>query len=125
MQEVLRIKGTDEFPEILFDPTNQKFEISGRSLPENVNIAYEPVMKWLTEYLVKPNPTTEIKFKLDYYNSGSAKKLMQLLFLLEDAHEKGVNINVLWYYGEEDETMEIKGRELMKAVRVPFDVKVC
>ncbi len=122
MPEALLLTGTDEFPAILLDAEKQQFEISGRSLPENVNTVYEPVLNWINSYLKNPNPKTEINIKLEYFNSASAKKLTEILLLFETASKKGIDVQIKWFYRNSDETMEAKGRFLKKAVQVPFEV---
>ena len=57
--EALIIKETNDTPAITFDKENNRFEIKGKSLPENVNSFYEPVLKWLEQYFENPNPKTE------------------------------------------------------------------
>ena len=48
--EILDIRGTTDTPKVLFDPDNNIFEISGRSLPEDVITFYQPVIEWLDDY---------------------------------------------------------------------------
>ena len=48
--EVIKLKGTDDTPAIILDKENGIFEISGRSLPEDVTTFFEPVLNWLDEY---------------------------------------------------------------------------
>ncbi len=44
--EVVNIKGTDDTPNVILDKDNAQFEISGRSLPEDVTMFYEPILPW-------------------------------------------------------------------------------
>ena len=43
--DTLNIKGTAETPNVIFDPANNLFEISGKSLPEDGKEFYNPLLK--------------------------------------------------------------------------------
>jgi len=58
--EVINIKGTEDTPDVILDKENEKFEISGRSLPEDVNMFFEPIMDWIDEYSENPLDKTDI-----------------------------------------------------------------
>jgi len=45
--EPLIIEATPKTPKVVFDPNENLYEISGRSLPENVVKTYDPVIKWI------------------------------------------------------------------------------
>ena len=53
--EVIKIKGTDDTPTVILDKENGIFEISGRSLPEDVTTFYEPILSWLDDYQEEAN----------------------------------------------------------------------
>jgi hypothetical protein len=64
--EVVNIKGTDDTPKVILDKPNGIFEISGRSLPEDVNMFYEPILEWIDGYAADPNDHTVFSFKLEF-----------------------------------------------------------
>ena len=43
----LFIKETLNSPKVLFDPSKKRYEISGKSFPENSKTFYEPVFEWI------------------------------------------------------------------------------
>ena len=43
--DVINIQGTDDTPSVVLDKDKGHFEISGRSLPEDVNMFYEPILE--------------------------------------------------------------------------------
>ena len=77
--ETIKILGTDDTPHVILDPDNEIFEISGRSLPEDVTAFYEPVLTWLDEYAQNPNSKTVFTFRLVYFNTASSKLLLDIL----------------------------------------------
>ena len=56
--ETLRIEQTDDSPLVILDQENNQFEISGKSLPEDVVDFYQPVLDWLNDYRAEPQPKT-------------------------------------------------------------------
>jgi hypothetical protein len=119
--EVMKIKGTDDTPSVVLDKDNEIFEISGRSLPEDVTTFYEPILNWLDEYAESPNAKTVFTFKLVYFNTASSKLLLDILMKLEEMYENGHDILIKWYYPEDDEDMEEAGEEYSDIVDIPFE----
>ncbi len=119
--DVIKIKGTDDTPSIVLDSEREIYEISGRSLPEDVVHFFEPVLSWLDEYIASPNDKTEFAFKLTYFNTASSKLLLDILLKLEELSESGKEVKVLWFYPEEDEDMQEAGEEFNEIVDVSFE----
>ena len=121
--EALRIEATDETPQVVLDPAGNTFEFSGKSLPEDVQTFYGPVMDWLGEYANSPNDVTVVVFKLVYFNTASSKLILDILFKLEELHDAGNTITCEWHYQEEDEDMEEAGEEYADLVEMPIELK--
>lgn len=119
--EVIKIKGTDDTPTIILDKDNGIFEISGRSLPEDVSTFYEPILNWLDDYQEEANDQTVFSFKLVYFNTASSKLILDILMKLEEMHEAGKSVLIKWYFPEDDEDMEEAGEEYADIVDVPFE----
>lgn len=120
----LHINGTEDTPEILFDKDNGIFEISGRSLPENANNLFISVFKWLNDYFDNPLPETIFYINLEYFNSASAKKIVELLLLLENHTDKGCKLKIIWSYKQNDFTMQKKGQDLLSIFKIPYEIIV-
>jgi hypothetical protein len=116
------IQPTMDSPYVNLDKEKNVFEIKGKSLPENVNLFYQPIIDWLTEYFKNPNPQTNITFKLDYLNTASSKALLSLFLVFEDAVKNGKSVNILWYYEEDDEDMKDIGEEYADIIQIPFEI---
>ena len=119
--EVIKIMGTDDTPNVIFDAENEIFEISGRSLPEDVSSFYEPIISWLDEYSKNANVKSVFNFKLVYFNTASSKMLLDILMKLEEIYESGKEVLVKWFYPEDDEDMQEAGEEYADIVDVPFE----
>jgi len=120
--EALDIRATNDTPKVLFDPENEIFEISGRSLPEDVVNFYQPLIDWLEEYKDSPNEYTEFVFKYIYFNTATSKLIQDILIKLEEIHEAGNKVQVVWFYEEEDEDMLDLGEEFSENVDLPFQI---
>ncbi len=119
--EVIKIQGTDDTPNVILDKDNNNLEISGRSLPEDVNMFYEPIMKWIDEYAQGPNDKTEFNFKLEYFNTASSKIILDILLKFEEIAENGNDVNIKWHYHEDEEDMLEAGEEYADIVEIPFE----
>ena len=119
--EAIKIQGTEDTPKVILDKDADMFEISGRSLPEDVASFYDPILNWLNEYGEGPNGKTVFNFKLTYFNTASSKMLLDILMKLEEIHEAGNDVTVRWHYPEDDEDMEEAGEEYADIVDIPFE----
>ena len=119
--EVINIKGTEDTPSVVLDKVNGVFELSGRSLPEDVNQFYEPILSWIDKYSAEPNDETVFNFKLEYFNTASSKVILDILLKFEEIFEKGKSIRIQWHYHEEEEDMLEAGEEYADIVEIPFD----
>ncbi len=118
--EKLYITKTDETPEVNFDPAGNIFEMSGKSLPEDVTDFFDKVVNWLEEYAKNANDETVFNFKLTYFNTATAKLIFDILNALESISESGKKVLIKWYYSEKDEDMKNAGVEYEDLVEVDF-----
>lgn len=118
---VIKIQGSDDTPKVILDADNNTFEISGRSLPEDVVAFYDPILEWLDEYAQNPLEKTVFNFKLEYFNTASSKLLLDVLLKLEDMYDAGHDVLVKWHYPDDDEDMEEAGEEYAEIVEIPFE----
>jgi len=119
--ESFKVKITEDTPGIVFDPSQEIFEISGRSLPEDVNSFYNPVLSWLEDYFKSPNTKTRFSFKLSYFNTASSKMILDILMRLETFHKTNNSVLIEWNYPEDDEDMREAGNEYSELVELPFE----
>ena len=120
--ETLRIQGTEDSPQVILDAGENILEISGRSLPEDVNTFYEPILSWIEEYAKDPMENTVFNFKLTYFNTASSKVILDILTQFEEMIEEGRQVLVRWHFPDEDEDMQEAGEEYSDMVDVPFEM---
>ena len=124
MEKPLHLKGTEDTPLVIFDRSRNEFSISGRSLPEDSSEFYRPIIAWMTGYIQQPNPYTELRINLDYFNSSSIKQILAIFILLEEVIRSGRKAKVIWCYSKGDDLMEIKGQEFKNMLSIPFELTV-
>lgn len=113
----------------MLDPENKAFEFSGESRPENVRKFYLPVLEWLesyTEALEKlqedqRNFELQCQFNFEYFNSTSAKYILDIFKSLNAINALGVGLDIKWLYEEDDEDMLEVGQEMSRMSKLPFE----
>lgn len=108
----LRIAATERSPEVVFDFAGGLLALRGESYPEDASAVFGPVFAWLDEFL-KSASGREVRFvfELIYFNSSSAKALMNIFRMLEEAGGAGVRVTVDWRFAPDDETMREFGED--------------
>ncbi|MBU1041400.1 MAG: DUF1987 domain-containing protein [Proteobacteria bacterium] len=104
----LHIPATERTPELLFDFAANTFSLKGESYPENIAEFFgEPVGK-LKEHLgAQAGQRIAFHFALPYFNSSSAKTIMGLFSLLDQAAEDGNDVLITWTCEEGDDMQEM------------------
>lgn len=116
----MHIEGTKTTPGI--DISDGIFEIKGRSIPEDAFEFYSPLLRELSSYLENPNPRTEIRFHLEYINSGSKKYITNFLAKLNEYYLAGHDVIIYWHYDYDDESMQELGNDLRSMIQIPFHI---
>ncbi len=117
----LIIEETQDTPRVHFDPRNNIFELSRKSLPEDASDFYEPVVRWLKEYSLRPNKKTDFVFKFEYYNTTSSLYISKIIAVLVEL-SKTTEVKVYWYHNKMDEDMMNNGLDFMNLNDLDMDV---
>ena len=127
--EKLMIESTANSPRILLDPEEKKFEFSGESRPENVRKFYLPVLEWLEAYSAEQQGVQggqrtdglQCQFNFEYFNSTSAKYILDIFKSLNAIHSLGIDLDIKWLYEEDDEDMLEVGQEMSRMSKLNFE----
>ncbi|MBN4072822.1 DUF1987 domain-containing protein [Crocinitomix catalasitica] len=101
----LIIEGSKRTPYIQADLDKGLITISGISLPENPYEYYRPLNEALDAYLVEPKQNTNLEFRIEYFNTGSAVVLRNLIQRLLDFLGKD-HLHLKWYYERDDQDIK-------------------
>ena len=122
----LSIEKTERSPKVYFDYIKHEMEISGEAYPENNDEFYRPIFESLHAYLTVENDVAiNFKFRMIYFNSSSARMLMKIFELLDNTASNGRQVNIEWYYLEDDDTMKEFGEDYSEDIEhAIFKMKV-
>jgi len=118
--DILKIEKTSDTPNVTLDSNNNIFEFSYRSLPENAIDFYNPILDWIEEYSKNPNPETIVNFKLEYFNTASAKQIAKVLLQLFEI-SKNAKVKINWHYDKNDSDMLASGQRYSKLINLDFE----
>lgn len=127
--EKLIIEATVNSPKIVLDPESKLFEFSGESRPENVRNFYLPVLEWLEKYTshesglnkAQRTPALNCIFNFEYFNSTSAKYILDIFKSLNALNTLGLDLDIKWFYEEDDEDMLEVGEEMSRMSKLKFE----
>ncbi len=121
----LNIPATGRTPAVAFDFASGHLRMSGESYPDDVATFFGPVFTALRAYLADADPTPiHFDMELLYFNSSSAKVLMNILQMLEAAAKAGRPVSVVWSYEDNDESMRELGEDFSEDLQhVAFSLR--
>ena len=123
--DAILLEATQTTPKVIIDPVGNKFEISGESRPENTAKFFTPIISWFDGYRsvlyyqknsFGKSKKVSIDFKLEYFNSTSAKFILDIFYQLEKIHKEGYEAEIIWHYDARDTDMKESGEEFSKYV---------
>jgi len=118
--ENIQIDGTDKSPAVILDKDKGLLEFVGRSLIEDSEKFFLPLVEWIIEYSKNPNEKTTVEFKFEYFNTSCSKWLITMTKQLKKLYEKDHNTEINWYY--EDEDVLEYGEVIRDLVDVPMNM---
>ncbi len=119
--EKLQTEKTQDLPGVTFDKDLNIFEMTGRSFPADADAFYQPLLQWLDAHKNTKPESMSFNFSLEYFNTASAKMLLDLFFKLEDIKEAGTEIIIKWNYLDDDEDMLEAGEEFDDMIEIDFE----
>jgi len=109
-------------PCALFDKKNNTFEIKGKSFAKYSRHIYQNILEWLNEYLKDPNEETIFAFKFEFYDSSSAKMILEILKKIDVLYNQNGKVEIHWYFPEDDDDIEEAGEIYSNLVDTPVKV---
>jgi hypothetical protein len=108
----LVIAPTPRSPQVDFDFANGRFALQGESYPEDAARFFGPLLQAIQDFIAT-GPQHELVFDLTlaYFNSSTAKALMNLFEMLERAAGAGTRIVINWHFASDDDAMREFGED--------------
>ncbi len=119
--EKLVLDKTEDTPQVIFDVESGEFRIEGRSLPENAVAFYIPLIEWLDDFGNSPVNDMVFIFKLDYFNTASAKQITKLMLTLQGLSDKK-SIKIKWHYFIDDIDIKSSGARFAKLIKADIEL---
>jgi hypothetical protein len=110
-------------PSIDFNAGSGYLLMKGRSIPENPESFYDPILTWLDEYFKETEKESVLEFRLEYVNSGSSKYILELLRRLQKLFVTGKPNKNIWCFETDDESIEDLGEHYKHTVDLPIEIR--
>ena len=121
--ENLVIEGGIKTPTVKLDHDNRQLLLEGRSIPEDTIRFFEPILKWIEEYIQTDRDAgTDLHINLEYFNTSTSRYLFGIFKILETYHTKGNQIMIHWYYEKDDFEMLESGEDYASILKIPFNM---
>ncbi len=106
----INIEETKYTPKIVVDFDARYIELSGRSYPENAFEFFEEPKVAISKMLSTKNDL-QVVFDIIYVNSSSSRVFFEILTMLSEAKDLGVNIECIWKYDEDNDVALENGED--------------
>lgn len=120
--ENIFIEGSEVYftPEVKFDFASGLCEIAGESYLEETYAFYDPLYKWLKEYINSTKRPLKFNIKLRYMNTSSSKCILVMLKILKTYTDEGGVVTVNWFIDKEDDDMQEEVEDILRETEMPI-----
>jgi hypothetical protein len=110
--ENLHIPARERTPEVDFRFRENHLALRGEAYPEDAAAFFGPLLKDLAAYCESiQGQKLQAEFQLLYFNTSSAKALMNMIQILESTARSGTQVEVRWLYQEDDDVIREFGED--------------
>jgi len=120
--ENLLIRATEQTAEVILDAKEGKIAFSGVSIPEDSYTFFTPILRWIEQYNEKPQGKTTASFNIMYCNTSSSMYISEILRKLRKIKTATQEVEILWYYEEEDDDMRLLGEDFKRISQLNFKI---
>jgi len=110
-------------PFIQFDNKTGIMVMKGMSCSENSLEFFKPLLEWVEKYGKSPHSTTLVDIEFKYFNTSSAKCILDVLEKFANIYNMGNNVVFSWKYECNDEEMLEAGENFSEILGIPFNIK--
>lgn len=119
----LQIEPKFNTPSIDFNAGSGYLLMKGRSIPEDPESFFDPILTWLDEYFKETEQESVLEFRLEYVNSGSSKYILELLRRLYKLVQDGQKVKIIWCFETDDESIEDLGEHYKHTIDLPIEIR--
>ena len=99
----IMLEKTSRTPLVVIDPAEGLFKLEGESYPEDIAGFFTPVRNALEDSFGEMKNGLKVVIDLVYFNSSSARVLMEILDQLDEQASAEFPVNVDWYCDPDDD----------------------
>ena len=114
------IEPTKTTPFVKISATERLLEIKGRSYSEDT-VGFFSQVNEKVRGLLSGHDSLEVKFAIEYFNTSSAKCIFDVLSTVASLNIPKQNINVKWFYEEDDIDMLEIGNDYRDLSNLEFE----
>ncbi len=114
------VNETLKTPEVVINYNEGLIRIKGKSIPEDSDRFYKPILEKLDWYVEHAPDKTRVTVHFDYFNTTSSKYILKIFRRFEDIYRKYKDITIYWYYEADDLDMMYCGEDYQSILQVPF-----
>ncbi|WP_306600443.1 DUF1987 domain-containing protein [Geothrix sp. 21YS21S-2] len=110
--ENIYLPARERSPEVDFRFTENHLSLRGEAYPEDAASFFGPLLKALASHCESIHGRElRVDFQLIYFNTSSAKALMNLIQILEATASDGTRVVIRWLVQEDDDVMREFGED--------------
>ena len=117
------IEKTNNKPFVYLSVENSTFEIKGSSYSKSVGEIYQNIILWIDKQLPDFKGVLNCVFYFDMMNTVSNKCLMEIFSKFSYYIDHGKELNITWYYDEDDEDIMEIAESISKLYKIPIEIK--
>ncbi len=120
MMSELQVTSTRFTPLVKIDLDKRQVEVRGRSIGNEKECIYNPLVSWINENPTFASEIEVINFYLDYTSAKTVRCIFSVLLLLKNYSKNSVVVN--WYYNVLDDSTKETVEDLIPLVPFKFNI---
>lgn len=121
---MINVEATNDKPAINYNTKTHVLFIGGNSYPENCSAVYDPIKSFIENYNIAEKKDLTLHCHFNLLNSTSSVHVAQIIMLIAEKIEKGLEANIIWTYDEHDEEMFDLGEKLASISKIDIEFRI-
>ena len=119
----LSVAATQSTPSINANWEAGLLKLAGESYPENTYDIFDQIIAWVELYLTEGKKPLRVELYLNYLNTSSIRAMIDIFDHLQNAHESGRDLSVVWLYDSRNPRSAEMGEEFKEDYTFDFSIK--
>jgi hypothetical protein len=112
-------------PKIVFNAETGEISVIGSAIMDNAEAFFAPFIAKVEEYAKVPKENTVLNLNLKAINVAASKRILFLLFCLQEFKSEKYSVTVNWFFNEENEDIRDLGEDYNFMVNLNFNFIAC